>query len=42
MNIRFRVPVLVWTVVLRGFFSRANLRGIKTSARINETLAWEW
>ncbi len=38
MNVVSGLPFYVWIIVFAGFFTWANLRGIKTSARINETL----
>ena len=38
MNIVSGLPYYVWIVIFAAFFTWANLRGIKTSARINETL----
>src|SRR5665213_3360509 len=38
MNIVSGLPYYVWIIVFAAFFTWANLRGIKTSARINETL----
>jgi len=38
MNILPGIPYYVWILIFAGFFTWANLRGIKTSAQMNEAL----
>jgi amino acid transporter len=38
MNIIPEIPFYIWIIIFAAFFTYANLRGIKTSARMNEVL----